>query len=184
LLERREVDLAGLVRTVATGVQAGTTKHDIQLRIENGCVASVDPLRLEQVLTNLLSNAVKYSPDGGPIVLSLERNTPTDISISVRDWGVGIPPARRGQLFDRFYQAHGDGHFGGLGLGLYISRQIVEQHGGQIRVDFPSDGGTKFAIELPVAAAGPNTAQAEPSAPRQRVLVRTPTRVGAASGLS
>src|SRR5207237_1397900 len=60
---------------------------------------------------------------------------------------------RRDQLFDRFYQAHGEGHFGGLGLGLFISRQIVELHGGRISAEFPTDGGTRFVVELPLGSA-------------------------------
>jgi signal transduction histidine kinase len=71
------------------------------------------------------------------------------VVLEVRDRGIGIPPERRAHLFDRFYQAHGEGYFGGLGLGLFISRQIVELHGGQIQVDFPPDGGTRFVVVLP-----------------------------------
>jgi signal transduction histidine kinase len=67
----------------------------------------------------------------------------------VRDWGLGIPADRRENLFDRFYQAHGEGNFGGLGLGLYVSRQIVELHGGTIAADFPSSGGSRFVVSLP-----------------------------------
>jgi signal transduction histidine kinase len=67
-------------------------------------------------------------------------------------------------LFDRFYQAHGEGHFGGLGLGLYISRQIVELHGGQIRAEFPPDGGTRFVVRLPIEPDVPAAARAGPRA--------------------
>jgi signal transduction histidine kinase len=71
------------------------------------------------------------------------------VHLVVRDHGIGIPPERRARLFDRFYQAHGEGHFGGLGLGLFISRQIVELHGGTLEADFPPDGGTRFCVNLP-----------------------------------
>src|SRR5439155_902922 len=75
---------------------------------------------------------------------------PCTLCLVVRDWGVGIPPERRQHLFDRSYQAHGEGHLGGLGLGLYISRQIVDLHGGRIDVTFPADGGSRFVVQLPV----------------------------------
>jgi signal transduction histidine kinase len=118
----------------------------------------VDPLRLEQVVTNLLDNAVKYSPNGGAIKVTLAlrraRDTAADwAELSVRDYGLGIPPEQRGQIFERFYQAHGNGHKSGLGLGLYISRQIVELHGGEICAEFPPDGGTRFVVRLPIEPA-------------------------------
>jgi signal transduction histidine kinase len=108
-------------------------------------------MRLEQVVANLVGNAVKYSPNGGPIEVTLSEPDPTRIELIVRDWGLGIPPDRRANLFDRFYQAHGEGNFGGLGLGLYVSRQIVELHGGTIEADFPSDGGSRFIVTLPAS---------------------------------
>ena len=74
----------------------------------------------------------------------------TSVVISVRDHGIGIPPEMRGRIFDRFYQAHAGNHMSGMGLGLYISRQIVELHGGSIRAEFPPDGGSCFILELPI----------------------------------
>jgi signal transduction histidine kinase len=115
--------------------------------------AVVDPLRLEQVLVNLLDNAVKYSPEGGRIELRLSRPTPEQFEVSVRDHGLGIPSENRAQIFERFYQAHPSAHRGGMGLGLYITRQIIELHGGTIRADFPPDGGTRFVVRLPVGVA-------------------------------
>jgi signal transduction histidine kinase len=73
--------------------------------------------------------------------------------LSVRDHGVGVPPEHRAHIFDRFYQAHAGGaltSMAGMGLGLYISRQIVELHGGSIDADFPDDGGTRFSVKLPL----------------------------------
>jgi len=104
---------------------------------------------LEQVLANLLDNAVKYSPNGGGVGVALTEVDNEWVEISVRDWGLGIPPERRDNLFDRFYQAHSEGHYGGLGLGLYVSQQIVELHGGTICAEFPSDGGSRFIVRLP-----------------------------------
>jgi signal transduction histidine kinase len=147
-LEPREVNLTELIRGLVSAAQAGTQRHALELDLPERCWAVVDPLRIEQVVTNLLSNAIKYSPDGGTIDVSLSRGN-DGVHLVVRDHGIGIPPERRARLFDRFYQAHGEGHFGGLGLGLFISRQIVELHGGTLEADFPPDGGTRFCVNLP-----------------------------------
>jgi signal transduction histidine kinase len=71
------------------------------------------------------------------------------VANGLRDHGIGIPPDRRSRIFERFYQAHADDHASGIGLGLYISRQIVGLHGGQLEAEFPPDGGTRFIVRLP-----------------------------------
>jgi signal transduction histidine kinase len=116
-----------------------------------------DPLRIEQVIRNLIDNAIKYSPDGGRIDISLRIDEATDrAELTVRDRGIGVAPQHRAHIFDRFYQAH-DGapltSMAGMGLGLYISRQILELHGGSIEAEYPSDGGTRFVIRLPLTQA-------------------------------
>jgi signal transduction histidine kinase len=157
VLDYRPVDLCALVADVVASCQATTTRHAITLRGPAGVEATVDPLRMEQLLTNLLDNAIKYSPDGGPIDVELSyaaapAGDPTEtplVRLVVRDHGLGIPPDRRARLFTRFYQAHADAHVSGLGLGLFISRHIVELHGGSIDAEFPDDGGTRFVVTLP-----------------------------------
>jgi signal transduction histidine kinase len=121
----------------------------------------VDSLRLEQVLTNLLDNAVKYSLVGGPVEVVLRRVGSDTVELAVRDRGLGIPAEKRGQLFERFSQVHANGHRDGLGL--YISRQIVEVHGGGIRAEFAPDGGTRFVVRLLVGLE-----ESEPAATRAR----------------
>jgi signal transduction histidine kinase len=176
-LEQRQVDLAQLVRSLVASVQAGTERHVLRLDLPEHCLALVDPLRLEQVVTNLLSNAIKYSPEGGPIDVTLDGASATSIRLEVRDRGIGIPPERRGRLFDRFYQAHGEGHFGGLGLGLFISRQIVELHGGTLEAEFPPDGGTRFVVNLPRPASAqtvpPALRESSPAVPRPSAAARS-----------
>jgi signal transduction histidine kinase len=114
-----------------------------------------DPLRIEQVLTNLLDNAIKFSPQGGPVDVEVGSPDPGTARLAVRDRGIGIPPEHRGQLFERFYQAEAAGTYAaGMGLGLYISRQIVELHGGCITAEFPHDGGTRFVVTLPTGRGG------------------------------
>jgi signal transduction histidine kinase len=106
---------------------------------------------VEQVLTNLVDNAIKYSPEGGPISVRLSRADGC-FTVEVRDRGVGVTPEHRAHIFDRFYQGQAGGPLtgmAGMGLGLYISRQIVELHGGTIRAEFPDEGGTCFVVTLP-----------------------------------
>ena len=115
----------------------------------------VDPLRLDQLLTNLLDNAIKYGSTDAPIEVALTECPGGQVEIAVRDHGSGIPEAKRGQVFERFFQAHAEGYQSGLGLGLYIGRQIVELHGGTIWAEFPPDGGTRLVVRLPVVPEAP-----------------------------
>jgi signal transduction histidine kinase len=120
------------------------------VRAPRRLVAHVDPLRFEQVLTNLLDNAAKFSPRSESIEVELSETSLGMLRVAVTDRGPGIPPEGRAHIFDRFYQAHAGNHAFGMGLGLYICRQIVEQHGGLIGAEFPSEGGTRFVFSLPV----------------------------------
>lgn len=152
-LQLETADLNGLVEQAAANAGARTVRHTFVVSAPQRIHAAVDPLRLEQVLTNLLENAIKYSPEGGAVEVSLRRTGDAVLEIAVRDHGPGIPADRRAHLFERFFQAH-DGHHGaGLGLGLYVSKQIVEMHGGQIWAEFPEDGGTCFVFSLPLQTA-------------------------------
>jgi signal transduction histidine kinase len=152
MIEPERTDLVGLVEEAAARARALTERHPITVQAPPRLEAEVDPLRLEQVLTNLLDNAVKYSPEGGPIEVGVASPHDGFAQISVTDHGLGIPPEKRGQIFERFYQAHTAAQRGGLGLGLYISHQIVEQHGGELAAEFPADGGTRFLVRLPFRA--------------------------------
>jgi signal transduction histidine kinase len=148
-LERQHLDLVDLVARCTNSLRTAHEHRSIRLQAPPTLQACLDPLRFEQVLTNLLDNAIKYSSADAPIDLALSQPSPELIELAVQDQGVGIPPERRDHIFERFYQAHGDAHRSGMGLGLYISRQIVELHGGQIWAEFPADGGTRLMIHLP-----------------------------------
>jgi signal transduction histidine kinase len=113
----------------------------------------VDPVRFEQVLTNLLDNAVKFSPDGGRVTVGLGQDDDGGIRLSVTDEGVGIPPEQREAVFERFHQAHGTQHLSGLGLGLYITREIVTLHGGRVWIEEPAHQGTRVVVALPACGA-------------------------------
>lgn len=148
-IDRVSTDLASLVDGVADGARANTRHHEIVVHGPIHLEALVDPMRLEQVLGNLLDNAVKFSPEGSQIDVELAEADGETVRLSVTDRGVGIPPERRAHVFDRFYQAHAGSQIAGLGLGLYISKQMVELHGGSITAEFPEEGGTRFVILLP-----------------------------------
>jgi signal transduction histidine kinase len=148
VVEREPIDLADLVRQVASLSEALSDRHPISVSAPEELVAFVDPLRLEQVLMNLFDNAIKYSPDGGQIEVLLWREDSEHVCMNVRDHGPGIAAAKRGHIFDRFFQAEPETGRG-LGLGLYLCRTIVELHGGELTAEYPPDGGTCFRICLP-----------------------------------
>jgi signal transduction histidine kinase len=147
------MDLSRLAAEVVGNMQHQSERHRLLLQAPAEAPICADPLRIEQVLTNLLDNAVKFSPEGGPIEVNVDVE-PGTARLSVRDHGIGIPPEHRGQIFERFYQAEAAAikHAAGMGLGLHISRQIVELHHGRIGAEFPPDGGTRFVITLPSGA--------------------------------
>ncbi len=120
--------------------------------------------RLEQVLGNLMENAVKYSPDGSEILVSVDDRG-DQLVTSVADRGIGIPSDELGQVFERFHRGRqvSSTNYGGLGLGLYITKQIVERHGGTISVESREGIGTTFSFSLPVAA----TSEQPPVAPNK-----------------
>jgi signal transduction histidine kinase len=138
------------VEQVVSSTRARREQDSITLEAPASLQAWIDPLRIEQVLANLLDNAIKHSPHGEPIVVTLSQPEPGTLKLTVSDRGVGIPIEARDRIFERFFQARPDDATQGLGLGLYVSRQIAELHGGQIRADFPAEGGTRFVVTLPV----------------------------------
>jgi signal transduction histidine kinase len=152
-LDYQPADISALAAEVAATARAAAP-NPLVVSAAPGIVATVDALRLEQVLVNLVDNAVKYSVDQeSPIDIEVQQPTPRTVQISVRDRGLGIPEAHRQHVFERFYQVGGSREVGGMGLGLYISRQIVESHGGAITLESPPDGGTRFVVTLPSTPA-------------------------------
>ncbi len=154
-LRRDSGDLVALVQQAVADVQRSTDRHAIRVTTDaERLVASVDGARIERVILNLLTNAVKYSPDGGDIALSLhtERGSAGAWALlSVRDHGIGIPPADLPRIFERFYRASNVGeHVRGTGLGLAGALQIVEQHGGTIDAASEQGIGTTLTVRLPL----------------------------------
>ncbi len=138
-VQERQIKLNLKCYESAVGVASPSEKRQLQV--------SADPLQLSRVLSNLLSNAIYHSPRGGQIDVTIYRNDRRCI-VQVEDRGKGIAPADLPLLFDRFYQANQQGQ--GSGLGLYLSRQIVEAHGGRIWADAELPQGTKFCFSLPI----------------------------------
>lgn len=148
IIEPEMTDFVSLVERVVAGFRTTTEKHTLTTQTPSSLPICIDPLRMEQVVTNLVDNAIKYSPEGGAVELSLTSLPSHLVQLIVTDQGTGILPQYRERIFEPFYQAH-ERVYAGIGMGLYITRQIVELHGGTIEVEFPGEGGTRFVVILP-----------------------------------
>ncbi|MFP2905241.1 ATP-binding protein [Pyxidicoccus sp. 3LFB2] len=149
-LELEDVDLGPLVREVMTRYEAQAARAGSALHLEGvatGLTGRWDRLRLEQVVTNLVDNAVKYG-GGRPIRVHLEPSG-SGVRLTVRDEGIGIAPEHLPRIFGRFERAVSERHYGGLGLGLYITRTLVEAQGGTVRAESEPGQGSTFTVELP-----------------------------------
>jgi PAS domain S-box-containing protein len=149
-LEYQEENLTALVQRAVDQAQTQTDQHQLILSATPDLHATVDAFRFEQVVTNLLDNAIKYSPEGGPIEVELAQPTPGRVRLAVRDHGIGIRPGQEALIFERFFQGHRDSHRSGLGLGLYLSQQIVAEHGGRLVAEPASGSGSRFVVDMPV----------------------------------
>jgi PAS domain S-box-containing protein len=159
IIHREQTDIVSLAEDLVQVLQTTTTKHLIQLHAPDSVVANFDPLRIEQVTANLINNSIRYSPQGGPIDVEISTPSENSVRIAVRDRGVGIPEGQRTNLFDRFYQGLEKGYSGGMGVGLYISKHIIDLHDGRIWAEFPEEGGTVFLVELPKNEQAGQTSQ-------------------------
>ncbi|MCU1351239.1 MAG: sensor signal transduction histidine kinase [Acidimicrobiales bacterium] len=148
-LHCQDVDLAGLAASVVEKVRMGHPDLDAALSFPADLpVADADPDKIEQVLTNLLENAVKYA---SPVGLRVEGSLAGDqVRVAVVDRGDGIDPGDLERIFEKFFQ-HRDGRPTGTGLGLWISRGLVEAHGGALTAESSSGVGSTFAFTLPLA---------------------------------
>ncbi len=165
LLGRLErVDLVGLVRESAD--RLSTTRHPVRVEADDPVIGQFAADRVRQVVDNLIENAIKYSPDGGEVVARV-RTDAAEGHIEVSDAGIGIPADDLAHLFDRFHRGTNvdDRRFQGLGLGLYICRAIVEDHGGRISAESTVGVGSTFRVALPLEPAEPATAEVDRAAP-------------------
>ena len=152
-IERNPVDLGALVARLVDDALPTVERHHLQLQMPaTPLIVTGDALRLEQVLQNLIGNAVKYSPAGGEIGVQVEARGAW-VCVQVRDAGIGIPPAAQARLFSRFYRAPNAEAQGisGLGIGLYVVKEIVALHGGTVDVASAEGAGSTFTICIPAA---------------------------------
>jgi two-component system sensor kinase FixL len=153
-LKRESFDYVDLVRQYAASLASDERFDDLHVELPNGSITvEGDPGRLVQVLGRLVTNAFKYSPRGKPIEIVV-RDAPDGVHTTVADRGIGIPAGDLPGLFSRFSRGGNvrSLHYAGLGLGLYISAEIVRHHGGRIGVESREGNGSRFSFTLPRSA--------------------------------
>jgi signal transduction histidine kinase len=162
-LVREPTDLVALCRWVVARFQRTAPGRTISFETPlEHLVVQVDPERIEQVLDNLLSNAIKYSPEDGPILLTLRESADArTATVSVSDKGIGIPAQQQARIFERFERADNSRAYGigGTGLGLYLSRALVERQRGRIWVESVEGHGSTFFVLLPLFSEATPTQQ-------------------------
>jgi signal transduction histidine kinase len=151
-LRRQRFELGELVADVLERMQGVSSRHRLVLHQEGHVFVDADRERIDQVLVNLFDNAIKYSPEGGDIEVRVAIREGSGV-VSIRDPGMGIPKERQGQLFERFYRAHAglESDRGGMGIGLNLSEQIVQRHGGRIWFESEVGKGSTFSFSLALA---------------------------------
>ncbi|WP_432833190.1 response regulator [Dactylosporangium sp. CA-092794] len=174
-LNLESISLEGAVGDIITTLRPLTDRKALQVYVDMPRAAAVcaDPLRLRQILDNLLSNAIKFTPEGGLIAVTAER-TAGEVAVTVADSGIGIAAEDHDRVFEEFQQVGPAAQRkAGTGLGLALTRRLVEAHGGSIGLDSAPGEGSRFTIRLPLAdapRAAPDGAQ-PPRPGRGRVLV-------------
>jgi signal transduction histidine kinase len=149
--EAEPVDIDALVRETVEELHSSHPTHLLTVRGATHAVIVGDKDRLGQVLINLITNAVKYSPGANMVDITLATSK-QNATISVRDYGVGIPKAHQKHIFDRFYRVAGASEkiIPGLGIGLFIAHEIIKRHGGDISVESEEGIGSMFIVTLPL----------------------------------
>ncbi|MGI9058273.1 MAG: ATP-binding protein [Ktedonobacteraceae bacterium] len=147
-------NLIDLARRVIGRLRITTEQHTLSLHTAlEHLVVNLDTRRIEQVLNNIIGNAIKYSPEGGTIDVIISEDCTQQLAlISIKDQGIGIPVQQQARVFGRFIRADNARAYGigGTGLGLYLSRELVERHGGRIWFESAEGKGSTFSISLPL----------------------------------
>ena len=151
-LKREPTHLAEIIRDAVSGFESQVKEKEIRIEmtLDGGEDANIDPQRVREVLTNLLSNALRYTPRGGEVNIHLTETgsgVERSVTISIADNGPGIEPADLPHIFERFYKSSDSG---GMGLGLSIAKYLVEAHGGKIWAESELGRGTKISFTVPV----------------------------------
>ena len=161
----RKVSLDDLIKTVIDDLQPGIRSHKIILNGQSGSFIFADEDRIVQVVANLISNAVKYSPDADRVLVTVKKKKKNGVRISIRDFGIGISRNDQKKVFERFFRGGSGGNtFPGLGIGLYVSEQIVRRHNGKLWVESEEGKGSVFHFDLPLREAAASRAQKESKA--------------------
>lgn len=150
-IETAPVDVCALVQRVVEEVQLALHTFTVECQAPDGIVlVKGDELRLEQVLYNLVDNAIKYSPRGGPVIVRVESDS-AQVRIAVTDRGMGIPEQDLPHVFQRFYRAsNADAQYlSGMGIGLFVVKEIISLHGGTVSVESIEGAGSTFTVTLP-----------------------------------
>lgn len=147
-MEKKKFYIRELAEEIVEDLQPIST-HELVLDWHSRHLVCADKDRIRQVLTNLVTNAIKYSPDSKKIIISSQVKK-DKLKISVRDFGMGIPKEEQKKIFNRFYQVSEHTTFPGLGLGLYISSEIIKEHGGKMQVISEVGNGSTFSFTLPI----------------------------------
>jgi PAS domain S-box-containing protein len=147
----RNFDFNELVQEIIEDLQRTTEQHQLVEDAQNIGIVFGDRERIGQVITNLITNAIKYSPEAGQVIIRAQL-TADEVILCVEDFGVGIPEDKLGHVFEQFYRVSGDMQhtFPGLGLGLYISAEIIKREHGRIWVNSEVGKGSKFCFALPM----------------------------------
>lgn len=143
------IDFFPLLKNVTDSVQAISPGHRLIIQQSISARITADHNRIEQAFINILNNAVKFSPDADRVLISCEL-VANRLYVRIKDFGVGISGSEMDKLFDKFAQAERDFRFQGLGLGLFISSEIIKRHNGSISVMSQPGKGTEFTVQLPV----------------------------------
>jgi PAS domain S-box-containing protein len=144
------VDVSALVGKIVSDMANASEAHSVHLAHIDPGVVRGDRERLRQVVITLIDNAIRYSPRGSDIDIDVRRSD-RDVQVSVRDRGVGIPTSQRSQIFQRLYRAQVGTNDGGMGLGLFVAKAIIEHHGGRIWFESKEGEGSTFSFSLPLA---------------------------------
>ena len=151
-LHRKPTELCELLESVALQLAASTDRGRIVMDVRERVIVDIDALRIERVVANLLENALTYSLHGSLVVVRMEV-AHGRVRVSVRDSGPGISTDEIGRIFDQYRRGLGTQAREGYGLGLFVSKQIVEAHGGLIGVRSAPGDGSEFYFELPLQQA-------------------------------
>ncbi len=152
-LKKTHFVLGELLNECCDDLHAQSDKHQLIIEGETNIGVYADRNRIEQVLINLVSNAIKYSPGAGKVVVKVSESGHA-VKVAITDFGIGIPKDKLPFLFDRFYRVDDSSQrYSGLGLGLYISAEIVRRHGGQIDIESTPGKGSTFWFTIPESNA-------------------------------